>query len=193
MQIAVSGKQIDIGEALQTYVKGELPRSVTKYFEAAVGGKVVFSKEGPLFRADIVVNEGTGLNFVIKADATATDIYAAFDGALERVDKQLRRYKRRIKNHKRPEIAENGFDYLATKYTLASLGEEDEAPEDDNPIIVAEKPEKIEKLSVSDAVMKMDLENLSALMFVNLKNGNLNVVYRRADGNISWVDPQLKQ
>lgn len=191
MQIAVSGKQIDIGEALQTYVKGELPKSVTKYFEAAVSANVVFSKEGHLLRADIVVNEGTGTKFVVKADATATDIYAAFDGALERVDKQLRRYKRRIKNHKKPEIA-NQFDFQATKYTLAAVGEEEEAPEGDNPIIVAEKPTRIEKLTVSDAVMKMDLENVAAVMFVNQKSGNLNVVYRRADGNISWVDPQVK-
>lgn len=192
MQIAVSGKQIDIGEALQTYVKGELPKSVTKYFESAVSANIVFSKESHLFRADIVVNEGTGTKFVVKADATATDIYAAFDGALERVDKQLRRYKRRIKNHKKPEIAENNFDYLATKYTLAAIGEEDEAPEEDNPLIIAEKPTKIEKLTVGDAVMKMDLENVSALMFVNQKNGRLNVVYRRIDGNIAWVDPQQR-
>lgn len=193
MQVAVTGKQIDVGEALQTYVRGELPKSVNKYFDAAVGASVVFSKESHLFRVDIIVNEGTSTKFVVKADATATDIYAAFDGALERVDKQLRRYKRRIKNHKKPEIAENHFDYLATKYTLAAVGEEEEAPESDNPIIIAEKPTRIEKLSVSDAVMKMDLENLAALMFVNHKNGNLNVVYRRSDGNIAWVDPQIRQ
>lgn len=192
MQIMVSGKQIDVGEALQTYVRQELPKSVTKYFEDAVRANVVFSKESHLFRADIIVNEGTGTKFIIKGDATAIDIYAAFDGALERVDKQLRRYKRRIKNHKKPDVADP--DFLATKYTLIPSDDEDDVPEsDDNPVIIAEKPTRIEKLSVSDAVMKMDLENLAALMFVNQKNDNLNVVYRRADGNIAWVDPQVKK
>lgn len=191
MQVLISGKQISVGEALQTHARDEVTSCVTKYFDAAVSANVVFSKESHLFRADILVNEGTGTKVVVKADGKDADIYRAFDNALDRIEKQLRRYKRRIKNHHKAGHAELQYD--ATKYVIASGNEEEEAKEEENPLIIAEKATMIETLSVSDAVMRMDLANLPALMFINRNSGNLNVVYRRADGNIAWVDPRVEQ
>ena len=192
MQIAISGKQIEIGESLQNRVNEDLSKVVKKYFEFAVSAKVVFSKEAHLFRADISVNEGTGNKLVVKADATAKEIYACFDAVMDRIEKQLRRYKRRIKNHHKPETA-NKDVFAGTKYVISSNDEKVEEQQEDNPLIIAEKDTVIEILSVSDAVMRMDLGNVPALMFINSKNGNLNVIYRRADGNISWVDPCIEE
>lgn len=195
MQVTISGKQIDIGEALQNHVHEELSACVKKYFEFAVSANVVFSteKKSHLFRADIRVNEGTGNKMVVKAEGKETEIYRAFDIALEKVEKQLRRYKRRIKNHHKTGHADLHNQYDAMKYVLSPGSEEEEVGEEDNPLIIAEKATTIETLTVGDAVMRMDLGNLPALMFINRTNGNINVVYRRHDGNIAWVDPRVEQ
>ncbi len=194
MQISVSGQQIDVGASLREHVEERLEREVSKYFEQAIDARVVFTKEAHLFVADIIVNEGTGTGIVIKGNGKAGDIYAAFDQASERIEKQLRRYKRRIKDHHKANPAEMGDavqPVSGTKYIFSDEGEES-AEAEDNPIIIAEKPMQIERLSVSDAVMRMNLANLPALMFINKKSGGISVVYRRDDGNISWVDSQLK-
>lgn len=187
MQTSVSGKQIAIGAALQEHVKERLTKAVTKYFDRAINADVVFSKEAHLFRADLLVNEGTGTGIIIKATAAASEIYEAFDTALIRIEKQLRRYKRRIKNHHKPKPADMVLE--AKKYVISHAGEEEEGAEE-MPLIIAEKVTQIEKLTVSEAVMRMDLQQLPALLFINIANGRLNVVYNRADGNISWVDPE---
>lgn len=184
MQVSISGQKIQIGEALKEYVEEQLALNTTKYFEDAVSATVQFSKERHLFIAQVVVNEGTGNNVLIKAQGEASDIYAAFDTAVDRVAKQLRRYKRRIKNHhKRGNPKATGI-----KYVLASDGQEMPEEGESAPLIIAEKATEIEELSVSDAVMRMDLMDLPAVLFINRKTNSINVVYRRQDGNISWVD-----
>lgn len=193
MQISISGKQIDIGSSLQEHVKDRLEKGVKKYFDRAVNSNVVFSKEAHLFRADILVNEGTGKGFIIKGNSSSDDIYTAFDSALLRIEKQLRKYKNKIKDHHKTKISELPVDEKAiakgTKYVLSAANANEE--EHDNPVIIAEKDVTIEKLSVGEAVMKMDLSQLPALMFINNKTGRVNIVYHREDGNISWVDPKL--
>jgi ribosomal subunit interface protein len=194
MKIDVSGKGIKVGASLQEYVEDRLSKAVTKYFDHAIHGHVVFSHEGEyLYRADIHVNEGTGTRELIKAFATSDDIYAAFDMSLVKIEKQLRRYKTKIKSHHKKKLSEviGEESFKATKYVISSksFAEEDEES-NDNPLIIAEKPTDIQKLSVSEAVMKMDLASLPALLFINSATGRLNVVYHRADGNISWVDPE---
>ena len=188
MQISVSGKQLDVGASLREYVENTLDAAVNKYFEQAIDADVVFSKEAHLFCADIVVNEGTGTNVIIKGQAKADDIYASFDQAADRIEKQLRRYKRRLKNHHHKALAELSSE--GKKYIISDDSEKEN--NGDNPLIIAEKPAKIEALSVSDAVMRMNLANLPALMFINQKTQCIDVVYRRQDGNISWVDSGLK-
>lgn len=197
MQVLVSGKKIDIGTSLQEHVKDRLEKGVKKYFSRALNADVTFSKESHLFRAIILVNEGTGTGVTIKADAKSDDPYAAFDGALSRIEKQLRRYKRRITNHHKPQISNingeernalKGIKYVITPTSSYDGDGEDEKANDDTPVIIAENATSIESLSVAEAVMKMDLAHLPALLFINQANGRMNVVYHRADGNISWVD-----
>lgn len=192
MQITVSGKHLEIGTALQEYVVAELESVVTKYFEHAISADVVFSKERHLFKSDIIVNEGTGTNILIKGSANDDDVYSAFDLCSAKIEKQLRRYKRRIKDHHKTRLDKDNIEMLpATKYILSSDVDSNEGESEefnDAPLIIAEKPTEIETLTVSDAVMRMDLGQLPALMFINKKSGSINVVYRREDGNISWID-----
>jgi len=190
MQISISGKQIDIGSALREYVETELSGIITKYFEHAIYADVVFSKERRLFSVDIIVNEGTGTNILIKGEGKDDEIYVCFDKAAERIEKQLRRYKRRIKNHHKQRFDKESDAFLrGTKYIISHKDEEE--TDEGNPLIIAEKPTEIETLSVGDAVMRMDLAELPAMLFINIKTSNLNVVYRRKDGNISWIDPDF--
>ena len=195
MQIQVSGKKLDIGEAFTTHVKERLTKGVSKYFEHAILADVVISREAHLFRADIHVNEGTGAGIMMKSRADNTDVYTAFDGAAERIEKQLRRYKRKIRSRttkKLTDLSEKELKQLSgTKFVMTPLPDE-EAGEEDAPMIIAEKVESIERLTASEAVMKMDLSDLPTLVFVNRQTGCLDVVYHRKDGNISWVSSGVK-
>ncbi len=188
MQISVSGKGVDVGEALRTHIEAQLEEHVKKYVDRVTSVNVVVSREAHLFRVDITGNLGTHSGLVIRSRGEAGDAHSAFDAALEKVSKQLRRYKRKITNHHK---GDEGVRASAKKYVLKpETGEE----EDDkhSSLVIAEKPTEIETLTVSQAVMKMDLQELPALMFFNRAHGRLNVVYRRTDGNISWVDPAEK-
>ena len=185
MKITVAGKQLKVGAALKQYIDENLESSIKKYFENAISADVTFSKETHMFVTDIVVNEGTGNQIFYKSQAKEDNIFASFDKALDRMEKQLRRYKRRIKDHHKQGLKDTAL--TATKYVIQDDGQDVE-DEEDNPLIIAEKQTAIERLSVADAVMRMNLANLPALMFINTKTENYNVVYKREDGNISWVE-----
>jgi ribosomal subunit interface protein len=193
MQISVSGKGIDVGSALQSHIENQVEEHVRKYIDRITGISVVIAREAHLFRVDITGNLGTHSGLVMRGRAAMEDVYAAFDAALEKVSKQLRRYKRKITNHhkitheQQAEVVHN----VGTKYVVSpDIGEHDE--EKQAGLIIAEAPTSIENMTVSQAVMKMDLQDLPAVMFYNSAHGRLNVVYRRVDGNISWVDPSGK-
>ncbi len=188
MQITVSGKQVDVGESLRKHIEKKLSEGVNKYLDRVTHITVVISRESHMFRTDINGNTGTASGVVIKSRGDSEDVYASFDAALERIEKQLRRYKRRLTNHHKKRAEPNFNQSQATKYVIAPEKGED-LHEEPAPVIVAEKATNIETLTVSEAVMKMDLADLPALMFFNSASGRINVVYRRADGNISWVDP----
>ena len=196
MQVFVSGKHIDVGSTLSSHIEGELQSSVKKYFEHAVSATVMLSKSRHTFDASIVVNDGTGAHQLLRSSGEGGDAYAAFDTALIRIEKQLRRYKRKIKNHHKSRLDKDVelAAVMGTKYIISGREEDDNADsENDAPLIIAEKPSQIEILSVSDAVMRMDLGELPAVMFINKKTGAINVVYRREDGNISWIDPSTTE
>ncbi len=187
MQYHITGKQIDIGAALQTHVQGELSSVVEKYAQRPTDAQVVFSRSGHEYVCETTVHLSTGLN--AQARAHDVEIYAAFDSCCEKMDKQLRRYKRRLKNHHR-ERSEPVELYDAPSYILASENRADEAePETLQPIIVAEMETRIQRLSVGEAVMQMELAGAPVLVFRNEGKDVLNVVYRRDDGNIGWIDP----
>ncbi len=187
MRYQISGKQIDIGEALQTHVKTDLGVVVEKYAERPTDALVVFSKSGHEFVCEATVHLSTGLT--AQAKAHAPEIYAAFDSCSEKMEKQLRRYKRRLKDHHkdRSEPVELSG---ASSYILASESETGETePDDLQPVIVAEMETSIPSLSVGEAVMQMELAGAPVLVFRNEGKDGLNVVYRRDDGNIGWIDP----
>ena len=188
MRYQITGKQIDIGEALQTHVKTELGSVVEKYAGRPTDAAVIFSKSGHEHVCEATVHLSTGLTAT--AEAHATEIYAAFDGCTEKLDKQLRRYKRRLKDHHKVR-AEPVELFGASSYILASESDvaEDLEPDSLQPIIVAEMETKIPSLTVGEAVMQMELAGAPVLVFRNEKKDGVNVVYRRDDGNIGWIDP----
>ena len=185
MNLAINGKHVDIGETLRGRVEESLNTAVTKYFDNALDGTVTFSRESHLFRVDISVHAGRGM--VMQGSANNDEAYAAFDGALTRIAKQLRRYKRRLDGRHKGRGEET---LAAQQYILAAESEDTEVAADDNPTIVAEMPTEIATLTVGEAVMRMDLADTPAMMFRNRAHGRLNVVYRRPDGNIGWIDPE---
>lgn len=195
MQISVSGKGVDVGESLRGHIMQHLEQGMTKYIDRVTSAHAVVSRDAHRFRVDINGNLGTHAGMVVRASASSDDVYAAFEGALEKVSKQLRRYKRRISDHHKLSHggAEAQFQPVrGRKFVLnPDVAERDEEPKNSvGGAVIAEKDTEISQLTVSEAVMRMDLEDLPALMFYNVAHGRLNVVYRRADGNISWVDPQ---
>lgn len=195
MHLSVSGKNLDVGASLREHVEKRLQDGVNKYLDRVTDATVVVSKEAHLYRVDINIHTGTHSKIVIKSAGEAADVYASFNAAADKVEKQLRRYKRKLKNHHNPKVTDPEEvirTIQAKKFVLAPDHDEEISDEKDAPIIIAEKETDIQSLTVGEAVMKMDLEDLPALMFVNKAHGGLNVVYRRTDGNISWVDPRLK-
>jgi ribosomal subunit interface protein len=187
MQYQITGKQIDIGTALQTHVQSELDEVVQKYAERPTNAQVVFSKSAHEYACEATVHLSTGLTATAKAKET--EIYAAFDSCCSKMEKQLRRYKRRLKDHHKDRTQPVEL-FGASSYILASEDSSDKIePETLQPIIVAEMETKIPSLSVGEAVMQMELAGAPVLVFRNEGKDGVNVVYRRDDGNIGWIDP----
>lgn len=185
MDISINGRGLDVGEALRSHITGELAETVAKYFAKALDAAVTLSREAHRFRADISVHPIRGVS--LQGRASADDAYAAFDSAMERIGKQLRRYKRRLNDHHKGHGGEEIL--VAQQFIMAPEAEGEELPADGQPAIIAEISAEIATLSVGEAVMRMDLADMPALMFRNRAHGGLNVVYRRPDGNIGWIDP----
>ena len=197
MDIRVSGHQIDTGSALKTHVTTRLQGTVDKYFPRALSAHATF-RPAPhsAFHCDIVCHVMSGL--ILKGQGEAQDAHIACDQAADRIEKQLRRYMRRLKDrHEQTAAAEaqrdsadgvNGFGIEDAGYTIFQAHEEEDEPVD-APVVVAEMRVDIPHASVSDAVMMLDLRNTNALMFVNSRTSAFNMVYRRNDGTIGWVEP----
>lgn len=187
MQLSVNGKQIDIGGALRQHIDETLSAIFGKYFGDAIEANVTLSREGHLYRAQVMAHIGRGMQ--VTAHGEAERPYVAFDGAADRLSKRLRRYKRRLRDHHRNR--QEPLETLAAQqYVLAGHAEEAEPDGQDQPVVIAEMRTEIEILSVGEAVMRMDLAGLPAMMFRNRAHGGLNMVYHREDGHIGWVDPR---
>ncbi len=183
---------MDIGDSMKSYVEGHIDGIVDKYFENtidSIDGTVTMSKNAYLHRADCNVHLGHGV--YLQTHAEEKDVYAAFDAAAEKLEKRLRRYKRRLTNHHKDRS--NGQSTIPAQYKILEAEAETmaEPAEHLQPAIIAEMQLEIPEVSVSDAVMRLDLAELQTLMFRNLTHGGLNVVYRRTDGNIGWIDPKV--
>jgi ribosomal subunit interface protein len=191
MDIRVSGHQIDTGEALRQQVDERLQAIAEKYFSRAISAQVTFGK-GPYdhsFTCDIVAHVPQGV--VLKGSAGAAVAPAAFEQAADRIETQLRRYKRRLKDRHAQSAHSEALAAQAAEagYTVFAPPPEPEEPVD-NPPVIAETRVDIPMASVSDAVMLLDLRNTNALMFRNSGTGAFNMVYRRGDGTIGWVEPE---
>ncbi|MBE6449473.1 MAG: ribosome-associated translation inhibitor RaiA [Alphaproteobacteria bacterium] len=183
MQITITGKQLHLGDNMQTYAENNLSAVVEKYFDDAVNASALFSKEGDLIKAEVSVHPASGA--LLKGSAQGSDAYAAFDQACERIATQLRRYKNRLAEHKNEKFEMVDISVIESE-------DEEELTTGTAPVIIAEMQTELPICSVSGAVMRMDLADLPALMFRNSAHGGLNMVYRRPDGNIGWVDPKTK-
>ncbi|SMF63739.1 ribosome hibernation-promoting factor, HPF/YfiA family [Allosphingosinicella indica] len=189
MDIRVSGHQVDTGDALRQHVEERMTGIADKYFSRAISANVTFGR-GPhehSFVCDIVAHVMQGV--ILKASANANDAHPAFDGAAEKIEKQLRRYMDRLKSRSSAPALELADIPADAGYTVFRADEE-EAPATDHPPIIAETRVDIPDASVSDAVMLLDLRNTNALLFRNSGSGKFNMVYRRGDGTIGWVEPQ---
>ncbi|MEH3102891.1 MAG: ribosome-associated translation inhibitor RaiA [Sphingomonas phyllosphaerae] len=193
MDIRTSGHQVAIGDALKAHVQDRLQGIADKYFARAISAEVTFGK-GPHdngFTCDIVAHVTRGL--ILKGRHDAHDAHIVFDGAAEKIEKQLRRYVRRLKDRHAAHAAteeeqdRNGYDNAGYTLFAEQIGEDDAG---DAPLVIAETRVDVPDASVSDAVMMLDLRNTQALLFKNAGTGSYNMVYRRGDGTIGWVEPQ---
>lgn len=186
MQISVQGKQLDVGDALRERIETEIDGIATKYFSDPIEATVTMTKSGNQFGADVLVHVGKGIT--VQSEGKAGDAHAAFDVAAERMDKRLRRYKRRLRDHHRGHAPD---EIAAQQYILAAEPDagETEEPEGWSPVVVAEMETSVDTLTVGEAVMRLDLSGMPALMFRNRGHGGINMIYRRPDGNVGWVDP----
>ncbi len=190
MDIQVSGKNIELGDALQSHVGSRLSEGVRKYFDRRAEATVVFAKERRAIECEVTAHLASGV--FLAAHGEGGDAYSAFEDALEKLEKRVRRYKRRLKNHHA-----NGKEPLpsepAAYYLLKPLEAEKEDGEpivdDPNPVVIAESQTSLREMTVGAAVMQLDLAESPAIVFKNAAHGRLNVVYRRRDGHIGWIDP----
>jgi len=191
MHITVAGKQVETGEALKTHVSDGLAAITGKYFDHALEANVTFHKHRSQFSCDINLKAGRGL--MMRAEGEGADAHRAFEVAAEHLAKRLRRYRRRVNEHARSFAGEREAAAeeapRGRRYVIEAPADEEVAENGEHGAIIAENPTYVEKLSVGEAVMRLDLAQAQALMFRNRKGGALNVVYRRADGHIGWIDP----
>ena len=194
MTLQVTGKNVEAGEAFKVYITDKLSDSLEKYIGPEISGHIRLEKERGRFRTDCSIRLKTGL--LLESHGEAGDAYASADAAVERMDKRLRRYKRRLKSHHNGRTRDTHAHEVATPdYTVRA--DEDEAdsaaPLSEEPVIIAEAERGIRELPVSEAVMQLDLTDRSFFVFRNASHGGLNVVYRRADGHIGWIDAKASE
>ncbi|MEQ8308140.1 MAG: ribosome-associated translation inhibitor RaiA [Hoeflea sp.] len=184
MSVRVSGKHMEIGESFRTRIEDHVSGAVQKYFDGGFSSQVIVEKSGSRFEADCKIHLDTGV--VLHATGQAQDPQPAFDAAAERIEKRLRRYKRRLKDHH----ANGQQSHAELAYAVVDSTDDgaDEVPEDYAPAIIAESTKQLVTMSVANAVMALDMTDERILMFRNAGNDALNVVYRRNDGNIGWID-----
>jgi ribosomal subunit interface protein len=193
MSFRVSGKNIDVGEVLRSRINERIAEATAKYFDGGFSGHVTVGKEGFGFRTECVIHLDSGI--VLEAEAMAADAYASADQVAVRIEKRLRRYKRRLKSHQA--VAPDGaplksLTIQAPSYIIATP----EHDSDDDitgfdPVIIAESTTALKHLSVSEAVMELDLTGAAVVVFRHAGHGRVNLVYRRGDGHIGWIDPPM--
>jgi ribosomal subunit interface protein len=196
MTLRISGKSISVGEALRSRVSERTDEVLRKYFDGNYSGHITLSKDGFGFRTDCSLHLDSGIT--LEADSNATDAYASADQALMMIEKRLRRYKSRLKDrsHRKTYAAVtaalaglNGAGLDAPSYVIEAPAEGDDEVTEYSPVIIAEATTSLKRLSVSEAVMELDLTGAACIVFQHGSSGRVNIIYRRTDGNVGWVDP----
>lgn len=195
MTLRISGKSISVGEALRGRVSDRTEEVLRKYFDGNYSGHITLSKDGFNFRTDCALHLDSGIT--LEAESNAQDAYASADQALLMIEKRLRRYKSRLKDRsaRKTAVASAALAELempvldAPSYVIEAPGEDEEEAAGYNPVIIAEATTALKRLSVSEAVVELDLTGAPCLVFQHGSSGRLNIIYRRADGHIGWVDP----
>lgn len=184
MQIQITGKHMDLGDALRGRIETGLEAAVSKYFNRTGDARVFVSQQGPFVEVDCNVHLPSGI--ILQSTGKAGDPYAALEDSLDKMEKRVRRYKRRLKDHHA-----NGGGHKALAYqVMEAIPEEvEEIPEDYAPAIIAETTLKVGTLSVAGAVMELDRQDGPIVLFRNAQSGDINIVFRRPDGNVGWIDP----
>jgi ribosomal subunit interface protein len=185
MSLRISGKHMEIGEAFRSRIEGRIGETIEKYFDGGFSGHVTVEKSGPRFSADCVIFLDTGMG--LQAAGQAYDPQAAFEAASDRIETRLRRYKRKLRSY---DGAANGRDEDIAYRVMAAVPEDDEeVPEDYAPAVVAESTLSLKTMSVARAIVELDTKDSPVFVFRNAGNDQVNIIYRRADGNIGWIDP----
>ena len=190
MTLRISGKSISVGDTLRSRVSDRTDEVLRKYFDGNYSGHITLSKDGFGFRTDCALHLDSGIT--LEADSNATDAYASADQALLMIEKRLRRYKSRLKDRSaRKAYAANAAlaDIDAPSYVIEAPAESDEEVTTYSPVIIAEATTSLKRLSVSEAVMELDLTGAACIVFQHGSSGRVNIIYRRTDGNVGWVDP----
>jgi len=185
MSLRISGKHMEIGEAFRSRIEGRIGETIEKYFDGGFSGHVTVEKSGPRFSADCVIFLDTGMG--LQAAGQAYDPQAAFEAASDRIETRLRRYKRKLRSY---DGAAGGRDEDVAYRVMAAVPEDDEeVPEDYAPAVVAESTVSLKTMSVARAIVELDTKDSPVFVFRNAGNDQVNIIYRRADGNIGWIDP----
>ena len=187
MALRVSGKNLDIGEALRQQIMQRLQDSVSKFYSGLVTGHATVKREGSGFETDCVLHLSSGIT--LHALGSAQEAYLSADRAAEKVESRLRRYKQRLKDHGNGIASARAVEIPAYVIQAPELDEEEAEEEGYNPVVIAETKKNITTMTVSDAVLDLDMTGAPVVLFRHASSGRINFVYRRTDGNIGWVDP----
>ncbi len=186
MPFRVSGKNLDVGDALRERINGRIVEAMGKYFDGGYSGHVTVARDGFGFRTECAIHLDSKIT--LHAEGRAPDAYASADQAALRLEKRLRRYHRRLKDHRGERVDGRGAVEAATYIIAAPEHESEAAPDNFTPVIIAESTTKLKQLSVSDAVTELDMTGVPVIVFRHAAHGGINVVYRRADGHFGWID-----
>jgi ribosomal subunit interface protein len=184
MNLRISGKHMEIGDAFRSRIEGRISEAIDKYFDGGFSGHVTVEKSGSRFAADCMIRLDTGIS--LQATGEAQEPVSAFDVAAEKFEKRLRRYKRKLKSHHADGPASEPTD-MAYR-VVAALADDEEVPEDFAPAVVAESTVSLKSMTVAAAVIELDTKDSPVYVFRNAGNDHVNIVYRRSDGNIGWID-----
>lgn len=186
MTLRVTGKNFDLGDAMRSHIVDRVEAAISKYYDGGVTGHIVLDHEGSGYRSDCTLHLSSGMT--LHSEGRAQEPYASFDSAATRLEKRLRRYNRRLKDHHSNKSMANGAQHFAD-YVLEAPDQEADEADEFNPVVVAEKSSALETMPVSEAVLQLDMTGAPVIVFLHATSERVNIVYRRADGNVGWIDP----